>query len=180
MEEGHCTSGTSKTRLELLARTQRIRKCKGYVPLSPRVLNPSTRMPANFSTHHQIRSVGLCSYNRLQNLSYTYAGYLEIACVQGEDQHATKVWGTDINVADVRKNFTQFIRGFREQEGSDEAGVPKFKEEIKYLEYLQTVRPLVTRLLHRIAPVTVFHAYYVFEPAQHRLTAIVRRARCRL
>lgn len=59
--------------------------------------------------------------------------------VQGEDQ-ATKVWGTDINVADVRKNFTQFIRGFREQEGSDEAGIPKFKEEIKYLEYLTDVR----------------------------------------
>ena len=43
-------------------------------------------------------------------------------------------------MADVRKNFTQFIKGFREQEGSDEAGVPKLKEEIKYLEYLQTVR----------------------------------------
>ena len=62
-----------------------------------------------------------------------------IACVQGEDQQATKVWGTDINVADVRKNFTQFIRGFREKEGSDEAGIPKFKEEIKYLQYLTEV-----------------------------------------
>lgn len=58
--------------------------------------------------------------------------------VQAEDQ-ATKVWGTDINVADVRKNFTHFIRGFREQEGQDEEGVPKFKEEIKYLQYLTDV-----------------------------------------
>jgi hypothetical protein len=63
-----------------------------------------------------------------------------VITLQADDQ-ATKVWGTDINVADVRKNFSQFIRGFREQEGQDEAGIPKFKEQIKYLEYLQDVRP---------------------------------------
>jgi hypothetical protein len=53
---------------------------------------------------------------------------------------ATKVWGTDINVADVRNQFAQFIQGFRESLGPPDAdGIPKLADEPKYLEYLKMV-----------------------------------------
>ena len=108
----------------------------------PTCAEPLTRMPANLSSipPDPIRRLVFIQHAPEPIVYSCGVSGSHVACVQGEDQHATKVWGTDINVADVRKNFTQFIKGFREQEGSDEAGVPKFKEEIKYLEYLQTVR----------------------------------------
>lgn len=50
------------------------------------------------------------------------------------------VWGTDINVNDVVNQFTQFVRGFREQTGTDAEGVPILEDEPKYMAYLQEVR----------------------------------------
>ena len=52
----------------------------------------------------------------------------------------TMVWGTDINVNDVQNQFTQFVRGFREQTGADAEGVPILEDEPKYMAYLQEVR----------------------------------------
>lgn len=60
----------------------------------------------------------------------------------GEVHHdvVTKVWGTDVNVMDIRSQFTQFIKGFREQIDTNPAGDPVLAEEAKYYAYLKLVR----------------------------------------
>jgi len=60
----------------------------------------------------------------------------------GEIHHdvVTKVWGTDVNVMDVRSQFTQFIKGFREQIDTNAAGDPVLSDEAKYYAYLKLVR----------------------------------------
>jgi hypothetical protein len=52
----------------------------------------------------------------------------------------TMVWGTDINVNDVQRQFSTFVRGFRVQRGTDEDGVPVLAPEAKYMAYLKDVR----------------------------------------
>ena len=52
----------------------------------------------------------------------------------------TMVWGTDINVTDVQRQFTTFVKQFRVQTGEDEEGVPQLADEAKYMAYLKDVR----------------------------------------
>lgn len=58
----------------------------------------------------------------------------------GNDAVFTMVWGTDINVTDIQNQFTQFVKGFRQQTGIDEEGVPVLEAEAKYMAYLKDVR----------------------------------------
>jgi hypothetical protein len=57
----------------------------------------------------------------------------------GNDAVFTMVWGTDINVTDIQNQFTQFVKGFRQQTGIDEEGVPVLEAEAKYMAYLTDV-----------------------------------------
>ena len=52
----------------------------------------------------------------------------------------TMVWGTDINVTDVQRQFTSFVKQFRVQTGEDAEGVPQLADEAKYMAYLKEVR----------------------------------------
>lgn len=52
----------------------------------------------------------------------------------------TMVWGTDINVTDVQRQFTDFVRQYRVQTGTTAEGRPITEDEPKYMAYLQDVR----------------------------------------
>jgi len=61
----------------------------------------------------------------------------------------TVVWGTDINLREVQRQFTAFVRDFRATTGTDDDGAPILAPEPKYFRYLQDVRCpacLATRL----------------------------------
>jgi hypothetical protein len=77
-------------------------------------------------------------------------------CLQdGEDtndQVVTVAWGTDVNITDVRNKFTQFVRGFREQIGTDDAGDPLLAADPKYLSYLQEVREIAPCIIRYSLP----------------------------
>lgn len=65
-------------------------------------------------------------------------------CAQGGEAEAgvvrTVVWGTDINVGEVLRQFTLFVRDFRVQTGTDDDGHPVLDAGAKYLKYLEDVR----------------------------------------
>ena len=52
----------------------------------------------------------------------------------------TMVWGTDINVTDVQRQFSNFVRSFKVQMGTDAEGLPELADEAKYMSYLKDVR----------------------------------------
>jgi hypothetical protein len=67
--------------------------------------------------------------------------HLHLQDSNGNGAVFTMVWGTDINVTDVQRQFTAFVKQFRVQTGEDEEGVPQLADEPKYMAYLKDVRP---------------------------------------
>lgn len=70
--------------------------------------------------------------------------------MQGGEQEAgvvrTVVWGTDINVQEVLRQFTAFVREFRVQT-EDETGSMVLDAGAKYMKYLEDVRPSLLPVL---------------------------------